>query len=66
MSKHYIENNFDDIEKYSSTIENRSNDDGCYMESVIKDNAHYFTNAKLHNASIIFIDDSYDINFDLF
>ena len=65
MSENYIKNHFDNIKKYASAVENRIDDDWCTMESVLEDNAQFFTSAKKHNANIVFIDDSYeiDINF---
>ncbi len=65
MSENYIKNHFDNIKKYASAVENRIDDDWCTMESVLEDNAQFFTSAKKHNANIMFIDDSYeiDINF---
>lgn len=65
MSENYIKNHFDNIKKYASAVENRIDDDWCTMESVLEDNAQFFTSAKKHNANMAFIDDSYeiDINF---
>lgn len=65
MSKKYIENNFDNIKKYANTVESRIDDDWCTMESVLEENARFFKSAKKHNANIIFIDDSYEIDIDL-
>ena len=65
MSERYIKNNFDSIKKYASAVENRLDDECCTMESVLKDNAHFFTSAKKHNVNIVFIDDSHEIDIDL-
>ena len=65
MSKKYIENNFDNIKKYANTVESRIEDEWCTMESVLEENARFFKSAKKHNANIIFIDDSYEIDIDL-
>lgn len=65
MSKKYIENNFDNIKKYANTVESRIDNEWCTMESVLEENARFFKSAKKHNANIIFIDDSYEIDVDL-
>ena len=38
MSEDYIRNHFADIKRYANVIENRLDDEGCTLESVIKDN----------------------------
>lgn len=65
MSKKYIENNFDNIKKYANAVEIRIDDEWCTMESVLEENVRFFKSAKKHNANIIFIDDSYEIDIDL-
>ena len=65
MSKKYIENNFDNIKKYANTVESRIDDEWCTMESVLDENTRFLTGAKKHNANIVFIDDSYEIDIDL-
>lgn len=65
MSENYIKNNFDSIKKYASAVENRIDDEWCTMDSVLEDNAQFFTSAKKHNVNIVFIDDSYEIDIDL-
>lgn len=65
MSENYIKNNFDSIKKYASAVENRIDDEWCTMENILEDNAQFFTSAKKHNADIVFIDDSYEIDIDL-
>ena len=39
MSNKYITNHFSDIKKFACVVENRTNDDDCTMETVLKDNA---------------------------
>ena len=65
MSENYIKNNFEDIKKYASVVENRLDDDWCTRESVLKDNAEILTLAKKHNVNYILIDDKYEISIDL-
>lgn len=62
MSESYIKNNFSNIKKYASVIEQRLDDSDCTLESVLKDNAQILNQAKEHNASYILIDKTYEIN----
>lgn len=65
MSENYIKNHFDNIKRYASVVENRIDDDWCTMESVLEDNAQFFTSAKKRNANIVFIDDRYEIDINI-
>ena len=65
MSENYIRNNFSNIKKYASVIENRLDDDGCTMDSVIKDNAVFFDLAKKYNVNYILIDDNYEFDIEI-
>ena len=65
MSEEYIRNHFADIKKYANVIENRLDDEGCTIESVLTDNTEVLALAKKHNANVILIDDQYEINIDL-
>ena len=65
MSENYIRNNFSNIKKYASVIENRLDDEGCTMDSVIKDNAEFFYLAKKYNANYILINDNYEFNVEI-
>ena len=64
MSENYIRNHFADIKGYANTIENRSDDEWCTMESVLADNAEVLALAKTYNANYILIDDLYEIDID--
>ena len=64
MSEEYIRNHFADIRKYANVIENRLDDDGCTLESVLADNAEMFALARKHHANCILIEDKYEINID--
>lgn len=64
MSENYIKNNFNDIKKYASVIENRLDDSYCTIESVLQDNAHVLKLAIEHNVNYILIDRKYEINID--
>ena len=64
MSEEYIRNHFADIRKYANVIENRLDDDGCTLESVLADNAEMFALARKHHANCILIEDKYELNID--
>jgi len=65
MSEEYIINHFVDIKDYANVIENRLDDEGCTLESVLADNKEMLKLAQEHNVNYILIDDRYqvDINF---
>lgn len=65
LSENYIKKHFADIKKYASVIENRLDDDGCTVESVLEDNARYLELAQKHKVNYILIDDKYEIDIDL-
>ena len=65
MSEKYIRNHFADIIKYANTIENRLDDEGCTMESVLEDNKEMLSLAQKHNVNYILIEDKYEISIDL-
>ena len=65
LSESYIKKHFSDIKKYASVIENRLDDEGCTVESVLEDNARYLELAQKHKANYILIDDKYEIDIDL-
>ena len=65
LSEDYIRNHFADIKRYASVIENRLDDEGCTLESVLKDNTHMLELAKKHDANHVLIDDKYEIDIDL-
>ena len=62
MSEDYIRNNFADIKGYANIIESRIDDEGCTMESVLKDNASMLELAKRYNQNFILIDGKYEID----
>ena len=65
MSEKYIRNHFADIMKYANTIENRLDDEGCTMESVLEDNKEMLSLAQKHNVNYILIEDKYEISIDV-
>ena len=64
MSEDYIKNHFADIKQYSNVIENRLSD-GCTIETVLEDNAHFLELAQKYNANYVLIKDKYEIDIDL-
>ena len=65
MSQKYIEQHFSDIKKYASEIEQRMDDTGCTMETVMEDNAHYLKICEEHGYPYILIDGEYKIEIQL-
>ena len=65
MSENYIKSHFDDIKKYANVVENRLDDEGCTLESVLADNAMVLKLAKKNNVNYVLIDDKYEIHIDL-
>ena len=62
MSENYIRQHFDDIRKHACVIENRLDDEGCTVESLLEDNAQALRMAKKHHVNYILIDDRYEID----
>lgn len=65
LSENYIKNNFEDIKKYASVIENRLDDSYCTLESTLEDNKNFLNMAQKHKLNYILIEDNYKINLDL-
>ena len=65
FSRSYIKNHFDEIKKYASVIEDRSDDSWCTLESTLEDNEKLLFLAQKHGANYILIDDKYEINIDI-
>ena len=66
MSEEYIRNHFSDIKKYANAIEQRLDDEGCTMETVLADNAEMLNLAKKHHVNYILIEEQYEIDIDLY
>ena len=65
MSEGYIRNHFDDIKGYANVIEQRLDDDGCTMESVLEDNANMLVLAEKHQVNYMLIDDEYEVDIEM-
>jgi len=61
MSEDYIRRNFSDIKKYANVIENRLDDEGCTLESVLEDNAQVLELVKKYKVEYLLIDDKYEV-----
>jgi 2-phosphoglycerate kinase len=66
MSEEYIRNHFADIKKYANAIEQRLDDEGCTMASVLADNAEMLNLARKYKVNYILIEDQYEIDIDLY
>ena len=65
MSEDYIRNHFVEIKKYANIIENRMDDEGCTLKSVLEENAKFLKLARAYQTNYILINDKYEINIDL-
>ncbi|MBO5033892.1 MAG: adenylate kinase [Lachnospiraceae bacterium] len=65
MSKKYIINHFNDIKKYASVVESRMDDEGCTIETVLKDNAEILKQCQIYKTDYLLIDDEYQIDLEL-
>jgi len=65
MSEKYIITHFADIKKYANVIENRLDDEGCTLDSVLEDNKETLSLAEKNHVKCILIDDKYEINIEL-
>ena len=65
MSERYIQNNFADIKKYASVIENRLDDEYCTIESVMEDNKKILEALQKYSLPYILIDDKYKFDIEL-
>ena len=60
MSDKYIKENFDDIKKFASIIEDRGNDEYCTQEMMSIENARMLDLCLSYGANCIFIDGEYE------
>lgn len=64
MSESYIRQHCNDIRAYANTIEERLDDSGCTMESLILDNAEALAMCRKYDTDYLLIDDSYSVDAD--
>lgn len=65
FSERYIRNHFADIKSYANAVENRLDDAGGTMKSVLEENSKFLELAQKYNVNYMLIDDKYEINIDL-
>lgn len=65
LSEDYIRNHFADIKRYANVVENRMDDAGCTMESVLRENARVLEFAQKHNVNYVLMKDKYEIDINL-
>ena len=65
MTEEYINNNYNNIQKYSNIIENRICDENINKEKLIKENKYNLEMSKKFNNRYILIDDKYEINLEI-
>ncbi len=65
MSEKYIENNFADIVKYESVIENRAVETDLSKQKLIQDNARNLRLCKKYKLNYILIDTDYKVDIEL-
>ena len=66
LSEGYIRSHFADIRKYANVAEERLDDSGCIMASVLEDNAHYLSMAQQHGIDCLVIREDYEKEIDAF
>ncbi len=65
MSRNYIEQHFSDIKEHANEIEQRLDDTGCTITSVLEENAHYSELCQKYGCNYLLIDDCYQVDIDL-
>lgn len=65
MSRNYITNHFGDIKKYANIIENRMDDEGCTMETVLEENAEMLEQCEKYKVDYLLIDGEYPVDIEL-
>lgn len=64
MSEEYIRSHYDEIKKYASIIENRLDDEGCTMESLLRDNRQVMAMCRKFDTEMLLIDSEYRVDED--
>ncbi len=65
MSRKYITNHFNDIKAYANVVENRIEDEGCTLETVLKDNAKMLDLCRHYEVRYLLIDEDYQVDIEL-
>ena len=61
MSERYIQTHFDSIKAYANVIEQRLDDSGCTMQTVLRDNKAILEECQKRGLDYVLIDDEYKI-----
>lgn len=64
MSQRYIQQHFEDIKQHASDVEERMEDSGCTIQTVLEDNAYFLKMCQAHNCDYILIDECYQVDID--
>ena len=65
MTENYIRNHFADILGYANTVEQRLDDSGCTLETVLEDNRRFLEATEKYGLERILIDDRYAADIEL-
>lgn len=60
MSQEYIREHFADIREHADCIEQRLDDEGCTLESVLDENASFFERCQRYGCDYVLIDKDYE------
>ena len=66
LSAQYIQTHFEDIRHYANVIEHRLDDADCTMERMLAEHGRTLELAQAHGSPYVLIDDSYEIDPNLF
>lgn len=62
MSRRYIEIHFADIKNHASVIENRLDDSGLDVDTLIQENEQNLASCRKHGCEYILVDDTYNVD----
>ncbi len=65
MSERYVRENFADIKRFASVIENRPEDEELSADNLISENNENLEMCRKFGCEYILIDDKYEVNFEL-
>ena len=65
MSEGYIRRHFDDIKAYASVVENRLDDSGCTLQSVLEENRRVLEGCQAAHTDYLLIDEAYRVEVEL-
>ena len=66
MSRGYIENHFGDIRSHANAIEQRLDDSGLSIDTLIRDNEENLRLCKENGCEYLLLNDRYEINLNTF